>query len=205
MEIEILYFDGCPNSEPVQELVRGVLEAKGLEVKLTMQQIEGEEEAVRRRFHGSPSIRINGVDLEPEREKEEAFFGCRLYRESGKLEGYPSREKIAKAVEKALVGKPGTSMTEERLTAQSFEELIRRLKTAESEDERAEVCAAVETLATEFEAQKGSYSGRVLENVQRLKRHVVAAAGCDDEMGREKGQSIIWALEALGALERELG
>lgn len=98
-----------------------------------------------------------------------------------------------------------TSMGKEGLTVKRLEELIRGVKAATTETERTEISAAVETLAREFEAQQGRHSGQVLENVNRLKRHLVAAAGCDDGMGREKGQSIIWAMEALRALDRELG
>ncbi len=96
-------------------------------------------------------------------------------------------------------------MMEERLVKKGFEDLIVRVKTATTEVERDKVSEEMEALTAEFESQKSRYSGKVLESVYRLKRHIGAAADCNIQMGREKGQHTIWALEALGSLEIELG
>lgn len=95
-------------------------------------------------------------------------------------------------------------MREGQVTKSQFEDLIKRVKKAVTEAERAAVAAEMEILTAEFEAHKGRYSGKVLENLHLLKRHIGTAAGCDERMGREKGQHTLWALEALGSLELEL-
>jgi len=41
------------------------------------------------RFLGSPSVRVNGVDIEPGREEDSPFFGCRTYTVAGKTVGVP--------------------------------------------------------------------------------------------------------------------
>ncbi|MFQ5944919.1 MAG: hypothetical protein ACE5NC_01540, partial [Anaerolineae bacterium] len=56
------------------------------------------------RFLGSPTIRINGLDIEESRrgaESHEVGLGCRVYRENGTLRGSPPREMIQQAVRKA--------------------------------------------------------------------------------------------------------
>ena len=59
------------------------------------------EAAVTLRFLGSPSIRVNGVDIEPGRQHDSPFFGCRTYTVQGKTVGVPPEEWISKAVRAA--------------------------------------------------------------------------------------------------------
>jgi hypothetical protein len=66
MKIEVLYFDGCPNHKPavkqVQQLVREeCVSAEVLEVNVSDASI-----AQKVGFLGSPSVRVNGLDVEPE-------------------------------------------------------------------------------------------------------------------------------------------
>ena len=95
MVIEILYFDGCPNHEPTLELAREVVAELGLEAEVRQVRVETPEEATERRFLGSPSVRVNGQDIEPEARGSEDFaFGCRLYGESG----VPPKELLVDAI-----------------------------------------------------------------------------------------------------------
>ena len=78
--IEVLSFTGCPNHEPTLALVREV----GLDVEIREVEIHDQEDALRRQFLGSPSVRVDGVDIEPgAAERTEYAFGCRLYGASG--------------------------------------------------------------------------------------------------------------------------
>ena len=91
MKIEVLYFDGCPNHRPAVDLVRSVAP------DATVEEIEicTPEDAERMRFVGSPSIRVDGVDVEPAaRTRTDYGFSCRTY--NGR--GLPSRETVAAAV-----------------------------------------------------------------------------------------------------------
>jgi hypothetical protein len=57
------------------------------------------EEAERLRFLGSPTIQIDGVDLEgPEAEGSGLGFGCRVYEDGGQMRGWPSKEQIRAAL-----------------------------------------------------------------------------------------------------------
>ena len=82
--IEILYFDGCPNLEATLELTRQVVAELGLEADIRQVRVETPAEARERHFLGSPSVRVNGKDIEPEARGSEDFaLGCRVYGKSG--------------------------------------------------------------------------------------------------------------------------
>ncbi len=92
--IEILYFDGCPNHEPTL-LAREVVAELGLAAEIRQVRIQTPEEATERRFLGSPSVRVNGKDIEPEARGSEDFaLGCRMYGKSG----VPAKELLVAAI-----------------------------------------------------------------------------------------------------------
>jgi len=84
MKIEILYFDGCPNYAPTMELVREVVADLGLNVAVEEVEVRDAADAERHRFFGSPSVHVNGVDIEiGTRDRSDYAFGCRMYGNSG--------------------------------------------------------------------------------------------------------------------------
>ena len=95
MIIEILYFEGCPNREPAIDLAREVVSELGLVVEIQEVEILTAKDAERLRFLGSPSIRVNGADIEPEAsEWKEYALSCRMY--NG--QGLPPRELLLDAL-----------------------------------------------------------------------------------------------------------
>ena len=65
-------------------LAREVVSEFGLDVEIHEVEIHDEVDALRRQFLGSPSVRVDGVDIEPgAAERTEYAFGCRLYGASG--------------------------------------------------------------------------------------------------------------------------
>jgi hypothetical protein len=86
--VEILYFEGCPNHEPALALVERVAAALGVEPEIELVEVPDAESAARHRFLGSPSVRVDGRDVEPGAEERRDFaFSCRIYRgESGVAE-----------------------------------------------------------------------------------------------------------------------
>ena len=100
MTIEILYFEGCPNYSRAVDLVRDVLRELALEVDLREVQVADESEAAARSFSGSPTILVNGVDIEPAVTERTGYtFGCRLY---GAV-GVPPRHLILEALRQAVL------------------------------------------------------------------------------------------------------
>ncbi|MBW2314848.1 MAG: hypothetical protein JRH10_11710 [Deltaproteobacteria bacterium] len=84
MKIEILYFDGCPNHAPTVERAREVIRELGLDTVLHEVAIHDQSDAERLRFIGSPSVRVDGADIEPSADGHGQFgVGCRMYGSSG--------------------------------------------------------------------------------------------------------------------------
>jgi len=95
MKIEFLYFDGCPNHETALRNLKEVLSEAGLTEEIEIINIEKPEDVAKHRFLGSPSIRINGKDLEvTEDESTEYLMRCRRYKNGDVIEGFPSKELI---------------------------------------------------------------------------------------------------------------
>jgi hypothetical protein len=92
MNIQVLYFEGCPNYKATLDLVHSVAGSAAIEAV----QIRTQEDAVRMRFLGSPTILVDGVDVEPDaRTRTDFGFTCRTYGGSG----VPSRGLVASAIE----------------------------------------------------------------------------------------------------------
>ncbi len=105
MKIEILYFEGCPNHPPAVSRVRGVIEELGVDEGVTEVEITGPEMARVIGFLGSPSVRVNGLDVElSARNSDQVGFGCRTYWDGTSRSGLPPVEMIRRAIEE---GGPG--------------------------------------------------------------------------------------------------
>ncbi|MES0278303.1 MAG: DUF2703 domain-containing protein [Dehalococcoidales bacterium] len=102
MKIELYYFDECPSYKTALKYIDEALKEKGLNIPVEMVRITSEEDAVRHRFLGSPSVRIDGVDIEPGTEKIKAFsLTCRLYLEDDNVLEWPGRKLIRQAIDNA--------------------------------------------------------------------------------------------------------
>lgn len=98
MMIEILYFDGCPNHEPTVDLAREVLGELGLSTEIRQVVVETPEDAEALRFVGSPSVRVDGLDIEPAaRGQTEFALSCRMYGD----EGVPPKDLLIEALREA--------------------------------------------------------------------------------------------------------
>ena len=89
MQIELFYFDGCPSWQKALENLRDALLAEGIENDINLVKIESPEDAVARKFSGSPTIRINGQDLWPEHQSNYSL-SCRVYSTPEGLQGWPT-------------------------------------------------------------------------------------------------------------------
>ncbi len=98
MEIEILYFEGCPHGLEARKLVEETLAERGVSAKIKLVLVDSNEEAQRRRFLGSPTVRVDGVDVEPGAPDDGFNLECRLYWVEGKPVGIPTREWVEAAI-----------------------------------------------------------------------------------------------------------
>ena len=105
MKIEVLYFDGCPNHKPAVERVQQLLREEGVSAEVLEVNVSDASIAQRVGFLGSPSVRVNGLDVEPEtRAARDYGMMCRTYSVDGRREGLPSREILRQAMREANSG-----------------------------------------------------------------------------------------------------
>lgn len=97
MKIEVLYFEDCPNHLPTLERIHQVLLEEGCDAEVNEVLVLDAETARNARFLGSPTVRFNGVDIEPAASDRKEFgLMCRRY-----ANGIPSHELIREAVRSA--------------------------------------------------------------------------------------------------------
>jgi hypothetical protein len=100
--VEILYFKECPNYEQACLLVEEVATELGLAPRIELVNVPDADAAARRRFLGSPTIRVDGRDVEPGAEKRTQFMlACRVYRTEKGLTGQPDAQWIRTALERS--------------------------------------------------------------------------------------------------------
>ena len=97
--IELLWFDGCPNHGEARRLVREVVRTMAPDSVIVDRDASDPEAAQALRFPGSPTIRVDGRDIEPGFVEPADFTPrCRLYRTATGFRGMPKREWIAEAL-----------------------------------------------------------------------------------------------------------
>ncbi len=94
MTIEVLYVPGCPNYQPAVERLQTVLASQSLWEQIHSVPVSSEAQAKALLFAGSPTIRINGRDVEPEHTRAPGL-ACRLYPDRS---GVPSEELLKLAI-----------------------------------------------------------------------------------------------------------
>ena len=100
--IEILYFDGCPNQAGTQRLVERIAIELELRSSVELVPVADLDTAQVMRFLGSPSVRVNGRDVEPGADDRADFaFACRVYRRADGVSGEPDEGWIRHALEEA--------------------------------------------------------------------------------------------------------
>lgn len=100
MTLEVLYFDDCPSYQQLMPVLRTLAGDHG--AQLTLRRIKDGGDAENTRFLGSPSVRVNGVDVEPGAQERTDFgMKCRLYRSRDGQSGLPPLHWIRHALEAA--------------------------------------------------------------------------------------------------------
>jgi hypothetical protein len=99
MRIEVLYFDGCPHYETFLPHLRELIAASGVEADVELVHVRDAEAAEQKRFLGSPTVRVDGHDVEPGADQRTDFgLKCRLFRTAEGLSGAPSDEWLLAAL-----------------------------------------------------------------------------------------------------------
>jgi len=123
MKIELLYILDCPWCVKTKGLIRESLKELGVKARVSEILIDTTKKAREYKFPGSPTIRINGKDIEKEIIKgqclpceelaeytkgstrfikQECICGCRLYFYRGRQYPYPPKGMIKEAIRKLI-------------------------------------------------------------------------------------------------------
>ena len=99
MKVELLYTDSCPHYKEALHILQDVLKEIGSDDPITMTMIRTEKDVKEHRFSGSPTIRINGKDVDPKfRDSGNYGLRCRVYFLGGDFHPFPPTEMIRNAL-----------------------------------------------------------------------------------------------------------
>ncbi len=99
MEIIFLYWEECMSHEETLQRLRQVIAEEGLQAPIHMVKVETWEQAEELRFIGSPTILVNGRDIQPPPPDAQYALTCRTYYlEDGRVSPLPSLEMLRRAM-----------------------------------------------------------------------------------------------------------
>jgi hypothetical protein len=103
--VELLWCQGCPSTEEAVELVRAEMQRAGIDpATLRLREIRDDTEAVRAEFPGSPTVRVDGRDVQPP-DGDPVGLTCRVYRlRDGRVSPLPDRNQVREALIEATGG-----------------------------------------------------------------------------------------------------
>ena len=104
--VELLWWDGCPSWERAIEELRDEMSAAGLEPdSLALREVATAGAAAKEGFIGSPTIRVNGRDVQAPGD-EPVGLTCRVYRlRDGRHSPVPDRADLRDALTVAASGR----------------------------------------------------------------------------------------------------
>jgi hypothetical protein len=102
MEVEFLYWQGCPSHPQALAELRSAISELGLDPSVVaVREVTTEEQARREGFVGSPTIRIDGTDIQPP-DGEPLGLTCRVYhRRDGRVSPTPDPADVRAALQAA--------------------------------------------------------------------------------------------------------
>lgn len=103
MKVEVFYLDGCVNHRVAVERVQEVLREEGLEAEVVEIKVSDRAAAQAVAFLGSPTVRVDGLDVEARARSSQAYgMACRTYLDGSPRRGIPPRDLIRDAVREAI-------------------------------------------------------------------------------------------------------
>ena len=107
MRVSFLYYEECPSHDLALERLREVMAEESVPNDVEVVKIESEEQAHELRFVGSPTIRVDGRDIDPPSDPRYALT-CRAYRlEDNRISPLPSKDMIRRALRSPAKSRPG--------------------------------------------------------------------------------------------------
>jgi hypothetical protein len=102
MKVEVLYFSGCPNHPLAVSRMREILQQENVTAEMIEIEVRDPATAGVMKFLGSPTIRIDGRDVELSARSAQGYgLTCRTYVVDGHRDGVPPMEWIRAALMEA--------------------------------------------------------------------------------------------------------
>jgi hypothetical protein len=96
VKVELLWWEGCPSYPEAHELLEEVLAGRA---EVELREVRSDEEAEALGFPGSPTIRVDGRDVDPAGAFSPPALACRIYHlPDGRVSPVPSREQLEEAL-----------------------------------------------------------------------------------------------------------
>ena len=101
-KVEFLFFKSCPEHRQALINLKAALQESQILANIVLINVTSEAQAAKVGFQGSPSIRVNGKDLDGR--NEGYSYGCRIYQIGGKITPIPSKEFIREKLRELTPG-----------------------------------------------------------------------------------------------------
>ena len=103
--VEFLWWEGCPSSDAALSELREEMGALGLDPdSVQVREVRSDADARREEFVGSPTIRVDGRDIQPPGD-DPIGLTCRIYRlRDGRVAALPDREDVRAGLVAAMEG-----------------------------------------------------------------------------------------------------
>jgi hypothetical protein len=102
MIVELLYFEACPHRRDALALINDVLLKQAAVAQVREIEVPDSDAARENKFLGSPTIRVNGKDIEPAARSMRRYgLMCRVYLHGNVTSGIPPRVMIEDALKNA--------------------------------------------------------------------------------------------------------
>ena len=102
--VELRWWEGCPSTQETLADLRAAmaeleLDPEAVQVREIATGVEAEQEA----FPGSPTIRVDGADVQPPEDPEPPGLTCRVYRlRDGRVSPIPDPDDVRDALRAAM-------------------------------------------------------------------------------------------------------
>lgn len=103
VEVSILFIKGCPGCIYIAKYVKDIIADEAIDAEINLIQIDNNEDARQLHFIGSPTVRVNGMDVETGFSHTKDYgIRSRTYNVEGNPSGHPSKSMIRSAIKKAI-------------------------------------------------------------------------------------------------------
>jgi hypothetical protein len=107
--VELLFWAGCPSHPQALADLREAMAELGLDPdRIEVREVETDERAASEGFVGSPTIRVDGIDVQ-DPGQEPAGLTCRIYhRRDGRISPLPDPADVRDALQNAMTTRSPT-------------------------------------------------------------------------------------------------